>query len=43
MTERSRVLVAIRVNAAPARAFAAFTEEIGQQVLLDNLRDRVSS
>ena len=30
MIERSRVLVAIRVNAAPARAFAAFTEEIGQ-------------
>lgn len=28
MTEASRVLVAVRVNAAPARAFAAFTEEI---------------
>jgi uncharacterized protein YndB with AHSA1/START domain len=28
MTEASRVLVALRVNAAPARAFAAFTEEI---------------
>jgi uncharacterized protein YndB with AHSA1/START domain len=30
MTDRSRVLLATRVNAAPARAFAAFTEEIGQ-------------
>jgi len=30
MTQASRVLVAIRVNATPARAFAAFTEEIGQ-------------
>jgi uncharacterized protein YndB with AHSA1/START domain len=30
MTERSRVLVATRVNATPVRAFAAFTEEIGQ-------------
>jgi uncharacterized protein YndB with AHSA1/START domain len=30
MTQGSRVLVAIRVNATPARAFAAFTEEIGQ-------------
>jgi len=30
MTAGSRVLVAIRVNATPARAFAAFTEEIGQ-------------
>jgi len=30
MTERSRVLLATRVNATPARAFAAFTEEIGQ-------------
>ncbi len=28
MTESSRVLSAIRVNAAPARAFAAFTQEI---------------
>jgi len=28
--QASRVLVAIRVNATPARAFAAFTEEIGQ-------------
>ena len=30
MTEASRVLLATRVNATPARAFAAFTEEIGQ-------------
>lgn len=30
MTQRSRVLLAIRVNATPERAFAAFTEEIGQ-------------
>jgi uncharacterized protein YndB with AHSA1/START domain len=30
MTDRSRVLLATRVNATPARAFAAFTEEIGQ-------------
>jgi len=30
MTEASRVLLSIRVNATPARAFAAFTEEIGQ-------------
>jgi uncharacterized protein YndB with AHSA1/START domain len=30
MTQGSRVLVAIRVNATPARAFAAFTEEIGK-------------
>ena len=30
MTQGSRVLVAIRVNATPARAFTAFTEEIGQ-------------
>ena len=30
MTERSRVFVAARVKATPARAFAAFTEEIGQ-------------
>lgn len=30
MTLGSRVLLAIRVNATPARAFAAFTEEIGQ-------------
>ena len=30
MTQGSRVLLAIRVNATPARAFAAFTEEIGQ-------------
>jgi uncharacterized protein YndB with AHSA1/START domain len=30
VTQGSRVLVALRVNAAPARAFAAFTEEIGQ-------------
>ena len=29
MTDRSRVLVALRVRATPARAFAAFTEEIG--------------
>jgi uncharacterized protein YndB with AHSA1/START domain len=29
MTEASRVLVALRVDVAPARAFAAFTEEIG--------------
>ncbi len=30
MTLGSRVLMAIRVNAAPARAFAAFTAEIGE-------------
>ena len=30
MTDRSRVLLTTRVNATPARAFAAFTEEIGQ-------------
>jgi uncharacterized protein YndB with AHSA1/START domain len=30
MTQGSRVLSAMRVNATPARAFAAFTEEIGQ-------------
>jgi uncharacterized protein YndB with AHSA1/START domain len=30
VTSGSRVLLAIRVNATPARAFAAFTEEIGQ-------------
>jgi len=30
MNEASRVLIAQRVNASPARAFAAFTEEIGQ-------------
>jgi uncharacterized protein YndB with AHSA1/START domain len=30
MSQASRVLVAIRVNATQARAFAAFTEEIGQ-------------
>jgi uncharacterized protein YndB with AHSA1/START domain len=30
MTQGSRVLSAIRVNTKPARAFAAFTEEIGQ-------------
>ena len=30
MTEGSRVLLATRVSATPARAFAAFTEEIGQ-------------
>jgi uncharacterized protein YndB with AHSA1/START domain len=30
MSQGSRVLSAIRVNATPARAFAAFTEEIGQ-------------
>lgn len=30
MTQGSRVLLAIRVNATPARAFAAFTDEIGQ-------------
>lgn len=29
MNDRSRVLVALRVPATPARAFAAFTEEIG--------------
>lgn len=29
MTQGSRVLVALRVPATPARAFAAFTEEIG--------------
>jgi hypothetical protein len=37
MTERSRVLVATRVNATPARA--CFAE--WWQVLLQNLRDRV--
>ncbi len=30
MTEGSRVLLTIRVNATPERAFAAFTQEIGQ-------------
>ena len=30
MTQGSRVLSAIRVNTTPARAFAAFTEQIGQ-------------
>ena len=30
VTPASRVLLATRVNATPARAFAAFTEEIGQ-------------
>jgi uncharacterized protein YndB with AHSA1/START domain len=30
LTARSRVLLAVRVNATPERAFAAFTEEIGQ-------------
>lgn len=30
MTEGSRVVVAVRVAAAPARAFAVFTEQIGQ-------------
>jgi Activator of Hsp90 ATPase homolog 1-like protein len=30
MTERSRVLVATRVATSPARAFAVFTEQIGQ-------------
>lgn len=30
MTQRSRVLLAMRVNATPERAFTAFTEEIGQ-------------
>ena len=30
MTQGSRVLLATRVNAKPARTFAAFTEEIGQ-------------
>ena len=30
MSQGSRVLLATRVNATPARAFAAFTEEIGQ-------------
>lgn len=29
MTDASRVLVAVRVKATPARAFAAFTQEIG--------------
>lgn len=29
MTERSRVLVAMRVNATPTRAFEVFTEQIG--------------
>jgi hypothetical protein len=30
VTERSRVLVAVSVAATPARAFAVFTEQIGQ-------------
>jgi uncharacterized protein YndB with AHSA1/START domain len=30
VSERSRVLVSMRVGAPPSRAFAAFTEEIGQ-------------
>ena len=30
MTGASRVLVAVRVRATPARAFAAFTEQIGE-------------
>jgi uncharacterized protein YndB with AHSA1/START domain len=30
VTEASRVLVALRVPVAPARAFAAFTEQIGE-------------
>lgn len=30
MTDASRVLVALRVPAAPERAFAAFTEQIGE-------------
>lgn len=30
MTDRSRVLVALRVPASAARAFAAFTEQIGE-------------
>ena len=30
VNQASRVLLATRVNATPARAFAAFTEEIGQ-------------
>jgi uncharacterized protein YndB with AHSA1/START domain len=30
MSERSRVLVSMRVEASPARAFSAFTDEIGQ-------------
>lgn len=30
MTERSRVLVAVRVDAAPAPTFSAFTERIGE-------------
>jgi uncharacterized protein YndB with AHSA1/START domain len=30
VTQGSRVLLSIRVNATPARAFAGFTEEIGQ-------------
>jgi uncharacterized protein YndB with AHSA1/START domain len=30
VTEASRVLVALRVPASPARAFAAFTDEIGE-------------
>jgi uncharacterized protein YndB with AHSA1/START domain len=30
LSQRSRVLLSIRVNSTPERAFAAFTEEIGQ-------------
>ncbi len=30
MSQRSRVLLACRLNATPERAFAAFTQEIGQ-------------
>ena len=30
MTDASRVLVSLRVEATPARAFSAFTDEIGQ-------------
>jgi uncharacterized protein YndB with AHSA1/START domain len=30
LTERSRVLVAVRVNATPVEAFRAFTEDIGR-------------
>jgi hypothetical protein len=37
MSQGSRVLLSIRVNATPARAFAAFTEEIGQWWLPNGL------
>src|SRR5690606_26686140 len=30
VTDRSRVLVSLRVRATPTRAFSAFTEEIGR-------------